>query len=190
MNISTNHVIIVILLLVIFYMKSCKEELPIVPTIKTVVETRWDTIVMDSITYIPTWKDRIVYKWETLPSIPIDTTEILEDYYSKYYYEDTISLDTLGNLTIRDTVTQNKIIYRSITPTLTVPITTIRITEYLNQREFYIGGGVSTNRHQIESLQGEVLLRSKNQQAFGAGIGINNQLQPTFSIRYYRKIGQ
>lgn len=172
------------------YFKYCTRKEPVEPKIITIVETRWDTLRIDSIVYIPKWKEKIIYKWDTINPEPIDTAAILQDYYNKYYYEDTISLDSVGRVIVKDTVSQNKILYRLTVPEINVKTTTVYIKEYLNENEWYVGGGLIANKQGIQNIEGEVLFRSKQQQAFGAGIGINNEFQPTFSIKYLRKIGK
>lgn len=174
----------------ISYFSFCSRKEPVEPKIITVIETRWDTVRIDSIVYIPKWKEKIVYKWDTINPEPIDTAAILQDYYNKYYYEDTIKLDSIGMVLVQDTVSQNKIMYRLTVPKIAVPTKTIRITEYINENEWYLGGGLTAAQGGIQNIEGEVLFRSKHQQAFGAGVGINNQFKPSFSIKYYRKIGK
>lgn len=190
MKVSTNHAVIILLLLVIVYLKNCTHLPPISPTTVTVTEVKWDTVNIPSIKYVPKWKDKIVYRTDTLFQPPIDTSLVLEDYYSSYYYQDTVHLDTIGRIVIKDTVSQNKITSRTVEPTINLPTVFVTTTEYINQREFYIGGGISLSRQQVQAFQGEVLLRDKNQQAFGAGVGITSELQPILSIKYYKKLGK
>ena len=90
----------------------------------TKIETKWDTLKIDSLVYVPKWRTRIVTEHDTIPT-DIDTLSILKDYYSKYFYTDTLDLDSLGNIVINDTISKNQIIFREINPNIYIPTTTI-----------------------------------------------------------------
>ena len=107
----------------------------------------------------------------------------------KVYYNDEQNLDSL-HLTILDTVSQNMITGRQIKYTLKYPQTKITEKVYLNQREFYWGLGLTGKTSQINYLGGELLYKNKKHQAYGLGIGINQDLQPVISGRMYWKIGK
>ena len=65
------------------------------PQVITKIETRWDTVEVERVKYVPKVVERVVVDIETIRE-PIDTTAILRDYYAKYFYSDTLSLDSFG----------------------------------------------------------------------------------------------
>jgi hypothetical protein len=120
------------------------------PIIKTVTETEYissppDTIQVDTIIY----KTKVKWRTQEIPQ-DVDTSAILEDYFSKYYYSEVIDLDSLGTLTINDTITQNKIYSRNYITNFKFPhtTTTTTITKFHPKRNLIslgITGGFLSN---------------------------------------------
>ena len=106
---NLQTILIVVLVAVVLFMRNCDKPTPTEP--KEIIKTRVEYInVRDTIPqYIPKWKDRVIVVTDTIKE-PIDTSLVLTDYYSKYYYEDTLTIDTMGLVYVKDTVTQNKIV--------------------------------------------------------------------------------
>ena len=98
-------------------------------------------------------------------------------------------MDSLS-LTITDTISQNQIKSRKISYTFTYPQTTIRETIILNKRELYFGIGATGNQDQLQYLGGEVVFRNKKRQAYGLGVGVDQNLVPVISARMYWKLGK
>jgi hypothetical protein len=184
---NTKNILILVLVLIIILMRTCSTTPPTKP--KTITKTTIEYIpVTDTVPeYIPRWREKIVVQIDSFKE-PIDTTEILNDYYSKYYYIDTLKVDTFGFVIVNDTISRNKIASRIIEYNLLVPITTIEKTSYINEREWYIGVGANINR--LNYVGGELLYKNKKYQAYGLGIGINNQLSPIISGRMYWRINK
>ena len=157
----------------------------------TKIETKWDTLTLDSLVYVPKWNTKNELEDE-LASImqDIDTVSILKDYYSKYFYSDTIDLDSFGSIVINDTITKNSITTRKVKPSLYIPTTTITRDSLITKRELYYGLGLATNKQQFSYVGGELLYRSRRKHIYGVGIGVNNELQPVFSGRIMWKIGK
>ena len=163
------------------------------PKVITKVETKWDTITVNKEIYVPKWKTKIItkYKNDTIViNTPIDTLEILKDYYSKNVYIDEIILDSLGVVTITDTITQNTILSRSVVSNILIPTTTITSDIYVNSRELYWGLNIAGRSSQINYLGGGLLYKSKNKNIYGLGVGVNENFQPILSASYYMKIGK
>jgi len=171
-------------------MRSCQGGSDVIePQVITKVVTRWDTVKIQNTTYVPKIVERVVVDIDTFTT-PIDTISVLEDYYAKYFYSDTIKLDTLGNIVINDTITRNLISFRDIDPNIVIPTTTITNTLYLYKREFFGGISVSTKPNEIQNINGELLYITKKRNAYGIGVGIDNQFEPIFTGRMYWKIGK
>jgi hypothetical protein len=187
-NIQT--LLIVVLVVIILFMRSCNGGSdPVEPEVITKIEVRYDTIETVKETYIPKWKTKIVTEVDTF-QVQIDTLAILKDYYAKYVYSDTLQIDTIGYAVINDTITRNTILARDIRTNILIPTTTITKEIYLNKNEFYWGLGLSGRTDQINYLGGELLWKNKKKQAYGFGIGVNQNFQPVISGRMYWKIGK
>ena len=188
--------LIVVLVVIILFMRACSggdknnNDVTIsTPSTITKIEVKWDTLKIDSLVYVPRWKTKINIVHDTIP-LNIDTLSILKDYYAKYFYTDTLDLDSLGNIVINDTISQNSITFRKIIPKILFPATTITNTIYINKREFYGGFGIKGRTNQLNYLGGELLFKTKSNQAYNIGIGLNQDFQPVLGFGMYWKIGK
>jgi hypothetical protein len=186
-NIQT--LLIVVLVVLLFLQRSCSSTPVPEPKVITETVTKWDTVSITKTEYIPKWKTRIETIHDTIPS-SIDTVAILKDYYAKYFYTDTIQIDTLGSIVINDTITRNLISMRDVQSNIFIPTTTITNTIYLYKREFFGGISVGATNQAVQNINGELLYINKKRQAYGFGIGLNPDFQPIFTGRIYWKIGK
>ena len=164
---------------------------PIMDTVTT-IEYKYDTINNVSTVYTPQWKDRVVVDVDSIfisQTEPVDTMALLRDYYAKYYYEDTVLVDTFGYVTINDTISQNKIESRQTTSTVRIPTKIVTNTIFIDKRELYLGGSLAGNR-EFMMMNGEMLIRTKKRKAYGVGIGLDNRFNPTFTAKLYWRIGK
>lgn len=201
---NIQSVIIIVLIIVIFLQQQCsgpstglnlfnknlKQPTPIGSTVITKIKTKWDTIKIDNLIYVPKWKTHIITEYDTILTTNIDTLSILKDYYTKYFYADTLDLDTLGNIVINDTISQNLITFRKIIPNIYIPTTTIERDLLISKNEFYYGFGLAGNKQQFNYIGGELLWRNKRKKVIGLGVGINQNLQPVLTGRLFWKIGK
>ena len=190
-----RNLIILVLIVVILLLRQCSgdggEITPSEPTIVTKVETKYDTITIDKKVYVPKWKTKIVTQVDSiLVNTPIDTLEVLKDYYAKNVFVDKIKLDSLGFVTITDTIWKNTLFNRLVESELIIPTTTVTQTEYINPREFYVGFGLNGTSKQFNYVGGSILYRTRKKQAFGLGIGLNDQFQPIISTQFLWKLGK
>ena len=187
--------IIIGLVIVIFLLRECKGEskgTPIEPITIVKIETKYDTIVETVETYIPEYRTKVKYKTvhdtiEIHDTIPIDTTSILEDYFSSYAYTDTLKTDSV-TFVINDTISQNKIQSRGINYSLVYPTTVITKESVVNKRELYIGFGLGGDKQQLSYVGSELLLRNKKQRIYGVGLGINNSFEPILTFKMSWKV--
>ncbi len=188
-NIQT--LLIVVLVVIILLMRQCgKDNIPIEPKVITKIETKWDTVNIVKEVYIPKWRTKIIKEIDSiLVNTPIDTLEVLKDFYAKNVFVDKISLDSLGIITITDTIHKNVIWGRTVKSDILIPTTMITEEIYLNNREFYWGLGLQGRSDQLNYLGGELLYKDKKKQIYGLGLGINQDLKPVISGRLYWKIG-
>lgn len=186
-NIQT---LLIVVLVIVILMKSCGEK---TTDSQIITKTKIEYISVEKKVpqYVPKWKTRVETKINIDTFLTkVDTSAILNDYYSKYYYEDTLSLDTLGYVLVKDTISKNNITSRNIDYKLLIPKITIEKTIILNKREFYTGFGVTGNLDQLNYIGVEGLYRTKKKQAFGLGVGVNQNLIPVVSGRMYWKLGK
>ena len=185
---NIQSLLIVVLIVVIYLMRQCSG--PIEPTERIIRDTviEYVTVEKEYPVYVPKVKYIIKTKIDTFTT-PIDTAAVLADYYAIKTYEDIKVLDSL-NLTITDTISQNQILSRKISYNFTYPRTTIKETIYINKRELYVGLGLTGNKDQLQYLGGEMVFRNKKRQAYGLGVGVDQNLVPVISIRMYWKLGK
>ena len=185
-----EHIVILILGVALLWLTQCRRSEPIVDEIiKTEVVTKWDTVEVAKTEYVPKIIEKVVVDIDTFTA-PIDTVSVLEDYYAKYFYTDTIQIDTLGSVVINDTITRNLISFRDVQSNIFIPTTTITNTVYLYKREFFGGISVGATNQAVQNINGELLYINKKRDAYGFGIGLNPDFQPIFTGRIYWKIGK
>ena len=168
---SAPWIIILVLLIVIFFQRECnqKADCPEYPEI--VSDTIHDTVEVSVTNYIPniTYRDTgsVVWMYRS-----IDTALILSDYFTKYYYQDTLLNDTSALFIISDTITQNKIVYRN--PQLTIYPHSIRQTTYIKQ----------VSPPTIKLLAGLGIGRSKEHFALSPSLMLITKKQTAYSLSY------
>jgi len=186
---SIQSILIIVLAGVLLYQSQCSKKPDVEPEVIVTIETKWDTVSVTQTEYVPKWRTKVVTEHDTIPQ-DIDTMSILKDYYAKYHYTDTLTLDTLGYLVLNDTISKNSVLSRSFTSDISIPTTTITKEIYLNKREFYWGMGVNGGTSQLDYVGGEFMFKNKQRNMYGIGVGVNQDLQPTISGRMYWKIGK
>jgi hypothetical protein len=169
--------------------RSCSSTPQVEPKVITEVVTNWDTVKVTTKEYVPKYIRKTIVDIDTFKA-PIDTVSILKDYYAKYFYTDTIKIDTLGTIVINDTVTRNLISIRDVQSNIFIPTTTVTNTIYINKREFFGGVSVGANQQMIQNINGEFLYVNKKRNAYGFGIGLDPNFQPIYTVRMYWKIGK
>ena len=186
-NIQT--LLVVVLAALLFLQRGCSSTPSVEPEVITEVVTKWDTVKIEKTEYVPKIVEKVVVEIDTF-SAPIDTITVLKDYYAKYFYTDTIQIDTLGSIVINDTITRNLISMRDVQSNIFIPTTTITNTIYLYKHEFYGGFSVGATNQAVQNINGEFLYVNKKRDAYGFGVGLNPQWQPVYTVRMYWKIGK
>lgn len=143
-------------------------------------------VVKHTVDTVYKWKDKIVYKdgskihydtiYVPLP-VKIDTLQVFKDYYAKYIATDTLMLDSaMGTITIRDTITQNRILNRQWSSH--IKETTIRdilVVKELPKNQLYIGVDGSFNSVSfINSASVGLILKTKSDMLYKLGVGITD----------------
>ena len=194
--------IIIILLGVIFYMKSCNgKNKPCPPPDTTVIEIKYDTITKTIVKYKPKLDTLYIRKTDTLHIPTFVSDDSLKNYLIEQYnnlsdkynsvkiYSDSQKLDSL-NLTITDTVYQNSIVNRSIKYDLKYKTETIHKTVYVKDKGFYGGVGLMGNTNRIDYIGTEFLYKTPDRLIYGLGLGVNSNFDPTLSGKIYWKLSK
>jgi len=191
-----EHIIILSLGILLLWLTQCRRVDPIVDEIvKTEVVVKWDTVKVEKTEYVPKIVEKVVINIDTF-STPIDTVSVLKDYYAKYFYTDTIQVDTLGSIIVNDTITRNLISFRDVQSNIFIPTTTVTNTVYLYRRELFggisIGGMINPVQSEspIDYISGELMYVNKKRNVYGFGLGIDSDFHPIISGRMYWKIGK
>ena len=192
-NIQT--LLVVVLAALLFFQRGCSSTPPVEPKVITEVVTKWDTVKVEQTEYVPQIIEKVVINIDTFTT-PIDTVSVLKDYYAKYFYTDTIQLDTLGSIIVNDTITRNLISFRDVQSNIFIPTTTITNTTYLYKRELFwgvaVGGMINPvqNESPINYISGELMYVNKKRNVYGFGLGVDKDFLPIISGRLYWKIGK
>ena len=182
-------ILIIGLLITVFLMRTCNQNTDKTDTIK-INGKKYDVIQHDIDTqYLQ--HDTIIYKkgkniikdttiFVEVPSI-VDTNKILEDFYAKNVYKDTITLnDSLGTISLIDTISENKIQDRKYNIKVREKI----VKEFLVVKEpskgqLYIGGTVNVDKINLLNYVGPSLLyktKKDNLYSFGIGYSIDKSV--------------
>jgi hypothetical protein len=112
-----------------------------------------------------------------IPAI-VDTQALLHDYFAKNIYKDTLQLpDSLGIVSLIDTITQNKILGRTFNASVkqrTIKETTI-VKELPKTKLFYGFEGGFNKADVVSHLGFGVLVNTKKDKMFHLGLGVANR---------------
>ena len=112
-----------------------------------------------------------------IPAI-VDTQALLQDYFAKNIYKDTLQLpDSLGIVSLIDTITQNKILGRTFNASVkqrTIKETTI-VKELPKTKLFYGFEGGFNKVDVVSHLGFGVLVNTKKDKMFHLGLGVANR---------------
>jgi len=125
------------------------------------------------------------------PKLKAQYDALVAAYLVKNIYADTVKLDTLGYVSVADTVYKNEIHNRSYRYSYKIPTVTVTntITKYAPAKgALFIGGGITGNKNGVELLQGGLLYKSKKDKVFGLNLGINGNSQIVYGVHSYWKI--
>ena len=146
-----------------------KHEIDTIEVVKTKVVTRKGEDI---------YHETIVEKEVLIPAV-IDTAALLKDYYSKVLYKDVLVLpDSLGTVSVIDTISQNKILGRTFNASVkqrTIKETTI-VKELPKSKLFYGFEGGFNKADVVSHIGMGILLNTKTDKIFNLGIGVANRV--------------
>jgi len=150
------YIFIIALICYIVFLRECTSPQPI---IETKIVTQHDSIYVPIIDTFNTlqidtvWLDSLIYN--TIIHEQIDTIYILRDYFTKYYYTDTIRNDSQALIVINDTLYRNRIKSRYSQIKLFAEKPTLK-------NNFYIGGGITGGQDRLGlTVNGAMITKRK-----------------------------
>jgi len=144
-----------------------KHEIDTVEVVKTKIVTKKGEDI-----YHETIKEVII------PTI-VDTQALLHDYFAKNIYKDTLQLpDSLGTVSLIDTITQNKILGRTFNASVKQRIIKeTTIVKELPKTQVYYGLMGGFNKLDVVSNIGAgALIKTKKDKIYQLGIGVANKV--------------
>lgn len=197
-KINFTYIIIVVLVIIILLQKGCDGKTISEPIVVTKYDTIWKK-THDTIT-----KEVGVVKVEYIkpegpeytPGEHIDTCRarfnyLLKQHSARTTYKDTIKLDSLGTITVIDTVWLNKLKERTYIKNYKIPLVT-KTTTIIKQpdpkRQLYIGGNLFGDKTQLQYATPGILYKDRKDRVYQVNVGINSDGTLTYGLGAYWKI--
>lgn len=192
--------IILVLVVIILLQRSCSGSHDAKPcdtntVIKT--DTVYRNIQKTDIKSVKVYKhDTVIVKepWmvpdQDYARLKVQYQDLVKLYVAKNIYVDSIKIDTIGTLTVIDTVSRNMLLRRKYIHNYKIPtiIKTVEV-ERPPKRQMYMGGALGF-RYPLApaSIQAGFLFKDKKDQIFGlhAGVDVNGNI--TYILSSYWKI--
>jgi len=194
------YLIITALVAIILLQRSCDsifdsgEEQTAIKT-DTVYKHIHDTITKDVkviyTEYVPIDKPEYT-PGETLDTCKARFQDLLKEHLTKRVYADTLKLDSLGSIVIKDTVWINKLYgKRTYIKDYKIPYVTKTITTVEKEkprRQLYVGGNVFGNTTALQAITPGLIYKDKKDRMYQANVGVNFNGSLTFGAGTYWKI--
>lgn len=200
MNRLLIFIILILMAIILFQKDGCTYIHDKQPEVVTVHDTTWkvhDSLIIKKLKIKEIIHDTV----STPPEYIADTNysklkaqydALVIAYLAKNIYADTVKLDTLGYVTIADTIQKNNLQNRSYKYNYKIPTihTTTTITKYAPlKNQLYVGGGVDGNRAVgVTSLSAGVLLKTKKDNIYSVTVGSNAEGQLSYGFRTFWKL--
>jgi hypothetical protein len=201
-------IIIILEFIIIVLLKSgCGGNKPVGGTIRVdgkkyvVVQHTVDTVDVEKIKYITKRGSDIYHDTTIYVPIygPIDTMEIIRQYYAKNIYKDTLNLgDSLGFVYLNDTISENKILFRNFESRIKQRIVKdVSIVKELPKRQLFYGFNIGLNKPQLfSSVETGLIYKDRKDNILQFNVGVsngdfstyNNGLIPFIKVGSYWKI--
>lgn len=178
-------ILVLLGVIIISQLKGCKQD-PIEGGVKVEIDTVYQEVKVEVPKYTPKWRTQIrevEVQVEVEKLLPVDTTEILKDYFAKYKTIDTLNLPypdsvkkTFGYGIVTDIVTKNQIIERSVSWNYKIPTVTKTITIYPKPvNQVYVGMSSGFNKQNfVDNVAGGLILKTKRDKIYQASVGLAN----------------
>ncbi len=192
--VKDNFLSLIILFLVFILFFSKGKEIPVTTPLKDTVWVYKDSIIYTKPQVIKTisikYKDR---PKEYLPdtnyaSLVLQYNKLVDKFLDSNIYQDSIKIDSIGHVYVKDTVSNNLLKGRSYSYSLKYPIINTYTTSPPKNQLYYGGGVIGSPVEIINNIQLGVLLKTKRDRIVGINAGINSQGTITYGVSSYWKI--
>ena len=200
-KIDLKTILILVLIIVILLMRACtstgdpnKGEIIKVDGKKYIVIKHDIDTIYKPVTQVVYKQGNVIFVDKPVyVQVPtnVDTATILQDYYTKYPYKDTLKLtEGLGFIAVNDTIFKNRILNRTFDSH--VNKITIKETLYLEQPPkvmVFIGGVAGFDKVNLVNFVGpSLLIKDKKDKVYTIGIGYSNAKTVSIQGGIYWKI--
>jgi hypothetical protein len=177
----------------VFYFRGCLPEKQSYPKVVKVEGKKYEVIKHDTVYQkktITQYRDGVyVYHSDSVyVEIPqnVDTSAILKDFYALNMFADTFKTD-IGNVVIKDTISQNKIKGRTYTATFKYPEVRTIVKEKPKAAVFAGLGTSFYGEGRIAEVSGHLMLETKKRRLYGVGVGMINK-EPVIKLNVLLKL--
>lgn len=189
MKFDVKYIVIIILAIIIILMRGCNgssvsKEPVVITKYDTIYKETHDTITkkvtISNVEYVP-YKEVIFANVE----------DCMREYNRRTTYKDTIALDSLGTITIVDTVFQNNLKERTIFKNYKIPLVTKTVTIIKNpdpKRQLYIGGNLFGDKRALQLITPGLIYKDRKDRVYQANVGVNFDGTLTYGLGAYWKI--
>lgn len=196
--IKRNFLFVLVLILIGIIFVERWEKVKIVERLPSIVrDTVWvktsntiNTKPLLTETILPTIVEKYYIADTNKVKLTEQYNELVKLYLSKNIHKDTIKIDSIGSITITDTVTKNLIKGRKVFYDLKYPVITNTITlSYKPRNQLYYGGGVQGNLiNPINQVDIGILYKNKKDQIYGGLVGLDINGQVQYGLKMYWKL--
>ena len=198
-KINFTYIIIAVLVVIIFLQRSCSS---VSTTEEPTVITKYDTVWKETHDTITKEVEVVKIQYikpegpEYTPGEHIDTCRarfsyLLKQHIARRTYTDTIKLDSLGTITVIDTVWLNKLKERTYIKNYKIPLVT-KTTTIIKQpdpkRQLYIGGNLFGDKTTLQLLTPGLIYKDRKDRVYQANVGVNFDGTLIFGVGTYWKI--
>jgi hypothetical protein len=193
--------LVVLILVVVLLLKSCKSTPSGDTQIKVIRDTTW--IIKDSTIYS---------KPQLIKTIPVDVSrdtiinhylpdtnyskllaqyqEVVKKYLETNLYSDSVGIDTIGYVKVTDTISQNQLLKRGYRINVKYPIITETIIKPAPKvRQVYAGGQLSgIAGSPVNGINAGLLYKTKKDYIIGANAGFDRNGNILYGLQSYWKI--
>jgi len=195
--IKKNYIFLIIgILILVILLQRCGSGKTIIQPPRVKVDTVW--IKHDSLIYS---KPKIIKIIKGIPQIQYvpDTSytklvvqykDLVDLYTAQNVFSDTLRIDSIGYVNVKDTITENVIKGRSYNYNLKYPVVTKTIIlQPTPKTQVYVGGGLQGDQYSmINQFSTGLLLKTKQDQIYGLYTGIDNDGRIQYGFQAYWKI--
>ena len=191
-------IVIVVLVAIILLQRACSgaktpEETPVNKVVTDTVYIQKDTTITKTVTrvkqiYLQLPGDSVFVADTNYQTLKSQYESLSKKYSTRNIYQDTILIDSLGQVVIRDTLQYNHLQKRSYRLSYKIPVIT-KTETIASRRQVYLGGGLSmTTGFTDLTAQVSVLYKTKKDQVFGVYTLMNGNSKPQVGVSTFWNI--